>query len=101
MLSWTTEMSFRLDAEKSFPAGNGMLTSEADEIVEMKFTFWLLIVFSNPVSPNFTAITTFQSEAMCLAAKRIIELKMEKLERGSFNEYPDNSNVVCERVEQR
>ena len=29
MLSWTTEMSFRLDAEKSFPAGNGMLTSEA------------------------------------------------------------------------
>ena len=25
-----------------------MLTSEADEIVEMKFTFWLLIVFSNP-----------------------------------------------------
>ena len=44
----------------------------------MKFTFWLLIVFSNPESPNITAITTFQSEAMCLAAKRIIELKIEK-----------------------
>ena len=67
----------------------------------MKFTFWLLIVFSNPESPNITAITTFQSEARCLAAKRIIELKIEKLERSTFNKYPENSNIVCERVEQR
>ena len=74
---------------------------KADEVLEMKFTFWLLIVFSNPESPNITAITTFQSEAMCLAAKRIIKLKIDKLERGSFNKNPDNSNVVCERVAQR
>ena len=67
----------------------------------MTFPFWVLFVVKNPEDVRINAATAFQTEAECVAAKRVAEKQIANEKVDSFNMYPRRSTAICKRLNTR